>query len=117
MVTAVKAISTTAETEIKFGWVPRGLCATCAHGPHCTLCSRDHRGTNVYCEEFELIEFIPSPETRRERIAVVRMQVPTRSPEDVGVAQYKGLCLNCDHSDTCALPRFLSGVWHCEEYA
>ena len=86
MVTAVKEMSTTAEAEVKFEWVPRGLCATCMHGPHCTLCSRDHRGTNMYCEEFELIEFIPPPRIRPERIAVVSTPVTTRGHEGVDAA-------------------------------
>lgn len=28
----------------------------------------------------------------------------------------KGLCINCEHRDTCTLPRPETGVWYCEEY-
>ena len=31
-------------------------------------------------------------------------------------AKYKGLCVNCEHRETCTLPKPKSGVWHCEEY-
>jgi len=29
---------------------------------------------------------------------------------------YKGLCVNCIHRDTCTLPKSEEGKVHCEEY-
>jgi hypothetical protein len=33
-----------------------------------------------------------------------------------GATEYKGLCANCVHRDSCLLPKSEGGVWHCEEY-
>ncbi len=39
---------------------------------------------------------------------------PGLEPEQPRI--YRGLCMNCDLRETCALPRPESGVWFCEEY-
>lgn len=43
--------------------------------------------------------------------------VPGMVKDETPVEPAIGLCLNCEHRDTCTLPRLEGGVWHCEEYA
>ena len=85
----------------------RDICSTCNHAETC-----GHRGTPerpiYFCEEFEA--FAPATTTGAE----------TRAPDEPSNRQinseYKGLCVNCEHRETCQMPKPEGGVWHCEEY-
>jgi hypothetical protein len=33
------------------------------------------------------------------------------------VTLYTGLCINCDHRESCVFLESGAGGWHCEEYA
>ena len=86
---------------------PRDICLTCNHTESC-----GHRGTPgrpiYFCEHFEAF-------------APVSTTVPTTKAPDPSVnnqpkSQYKGLCMNCEHREDCAVPKPEGGIWHCEEY-
>jgi hypothetical protein len=32
------------------------------------------------------------------------------------VSRYSGLCVNCEHRQSCTHPKPEGGVWHCENY-
>ena len=80
------------------------LCSTCSYADKCT-----NRGTSgkpvFFCEEF--YAFVTVKPTRFSH-------VPSRKAEKV--TRSAGLCLDCEHRETCNTPKPESGVWHCEEY-
>jgi len=85
-----------------------GLCSVCANAPTC-----DYRRAPLQpvreCCDFE-------PETPQ-----VPIVSPTVSPlksiaEGENPGRYAGLCVNCEHRETCTYPKPEGGVWHCEEY-
>lgn len=83
------------------------LCVTCNNAPECT--SRKNIVRPVYfCENFD--DYIP-----QKTAAVEREPTPVKA-EERKIQEFKGLCVNCGHRDTCAFPRPEGGVWHCEEY-
>ena len=83
-----------------------GLCATCNNAKDCVY--RSLRGTDaVYCETFD--GFAPSPV--RDTAPLAPAKARTAKYED-----FKGLCMNCQSRNECALAKSDTGVWHCEEY-
>lgn len=83
------------------------LCVTCNHAPECT--SRKNIIRPVYfCEHFD--DYIP------QKPAEVKMEPKPEKVVEGNIHEFKGLCVNCDHRDTCAFPKPEGGVWHCEEY-
>jgi hypothetical protein len=96
------------------GKTDRSLCCTCVHAPTCTYRQRSE-GPVFFCEEFEVETREPAaPATVDDRqsaqaVAVQHAQEPA--------SNYLGLCSNCEHRDTCRLPKPEGGVWHCEEYS
>lgn len=83
-----------------------GLCATCNNAESCIY--RKRRGTDaIYCEMFDGY----APPNGRGVAPVVMV-----TPDTAESGEFKGLCVNCAHRDTCKLPRPKGGVWHCEEY-
>jgi len=89
-----------------------GLCATCNNSSFCVYRSR--RGFDaVYCEMFDYY----SPNGHRDKnsdVIVTAQKVATKKKTP---AKLKGLCENCEHRETCVLPKPEGGVWHCEEYS
>jgi hypothetical protein len=87
--------------------VVRDLCQACAHVDHCAL--REMPTTPVHdCDEYD-------DGTRAAPLGAlwVHQHQPSRpAPVATGI----GLCVNCEHRETCTLPRAESGVWNCEEY-
>lgn len=79
-----------------------GLCSTCIHNANCTTRSSSKRNI-LQCEEFDDRIF------QEHNPIIVKEKQNTYSP-------LKGLCMNCDLADTCALPKPVTGVWHCNEY-
>jgi hypothetical protein len=85
-----------------------GLCSICAKSSTCTY-RREPLQPVRECCDFE-------PET-----APVNFLPPTVSPlESITKGEkpgrHAGLCVNCEHRETCTYPRPEGGVWHCEEY-
>jgi hypothetical protein len=92
------------EELVKYG----GLCSTCVHASTCGY--RKVPSHPIWdCCDYE-------PE-----IAPVTLSPPTLSPlESIAEGENRGsiagLCVNCEHRETCTYPRPEGGVWHCEEY-
>ncbi len=88
--------------------VAGGLCAACRHDPECAL-RPDEIGVVLQCEQFEMgfrrVAAAPNPVRAREEL-----YAKARSNG------FLGLCVNCDHRDTCIYPKPDGGVWRCEEY-
>ena len=82
-----------------------GLCLTCAHAPSCVYLDRATRPV-WRCEEFDDGGRDPQPS-----LFVVPSLDPPEAPS------LPGLCGNCDHLETCSLPKAEGGVWYCEEYS
>ena len=85
-----------------------GLCSTCVNASTC-----DYRRTPLQpvwtCCDF-------TPELVPVNI-VPRTVSPLKSiAEGENPAKHAGLCVNCEHRETCTFPRPEGGVWHCEEY-
>lgn len=85
-----------------------GLCSNCVNASTC-----GYRRVPLQpvwdCCDFE-------PE-----IAPVNILSPTVFPlksiaEGENPGRHAGLCVNCEHRETCTYPRPEGGVWHCEEY-
>jgi len=87
------------------------LCANCIHRDNCHL--RQMPTTPVYeCNEHDdgTPEILPDAS---QLLSVPEATESDAAPVDDGIV---GLCVNCDHRETCTLPRPAGGVWHCEEY-
>jgi len=78
-----------------------GLCATCADRETCMHAKRN-KGPITHCEEYNgtgpAVPYTPP---------VIESDEETR---------FKGLCVTCEHRETCTLARTKSGIWHCEDY-
>lgn len=82
-----------------------GLCSTCNNRSSCVY--REKRGKDaIYCEMFDCCSNGNRDSTTEDRMAV----------DKKASSEYKGLCANCVHRETCVLHRPEGGVWHCEEY-
>jgi len=83
-----------------------GLCRTCRHVGNCTLLL--HATSPVLeCEQFEVVSAV------RRGIPEVSRQVYSAEPD----RRFFGLCMNCEHRDTCVFAKRNGGAWHCEEFA
>ena len=86
-----------------------GLCATCNNAPTCTH-RINARAPVLQCEEFDGYQ-AATPKTES-------VPVPKKgNGNDKEGRQFKGLCVNCDHRETCPHADLEGGVWHCEEYS
>ena len=88
-----------------------GLCTTCNYAGECANATNSTNPV-VYCEEFDdfveqKTDIAPTVTTREEQITKAM---------DLAVNAVKGLCVNCEHRETCQFPVPESGVWFCEEY-
>ena len=87
-----------------------GICSTCNHLEGCSI-RRDWEGAIFFCEEFD--DYLPPSE--RSPSKGKKGGVSALS-EEHNTGKHKGLCVNCDLRETCALPKSEEGIWHCEEY-
>lgn len=86
------------------------LCATCVHAENCHL--RQMPTTPVHeCSEYD----DGAPVELEDASTLVSVSEAPR-PDVPQSNVIPGLCMNCDHRETCTLPRPVGGVWHCEEY-
>ena len=91
-----------------------GLCLTCNNSPTCVY--RAMRGYDaIYCETFDA-GVPPGGGRPGDKYAAPVGAPSTIAPVESRVTVTRGLCVNCEHRDSCALPRPEGGVWHCEEY-
>jgi len=90
-----------------------GLCSTCNNAPTCF--HRARRGPALFCELFD--GSAPAVErTSPERVVPSAEPSMARRAADEEVYKYSGLCVNCEHRQTCTHPKPEGGVWHCEDY-
>lgn len=82
-----------------------GLCFTCVHALSCVFLDRA-KSPVWQCEEFDDRGDAPEPIIAPFPVVAHPKPAPT-----------VGLCGNCDHYETCSLPKAEGGVWYCEEYA
>lgn len=83
------------------------LCVTCNNGPECT--SRKNIIRPVYfCENFD--DYV------QQKTVEVEMELTPEKAVAEKTLEFTGLCVNCNHRNTCAFPKPDGGVWHCEEY-
>jgi len=88
-----------------------GLCTVCKHGIICTY-PRSLDLPVWQCEEFEGFAPLVRPVRRNPRSeSKPHAAQPTENDD-----QYAGLCRTCSNRGTCAFPRPVGGVWHCEEF-
>jgi hypothetical protein len=86
---------------------PEGLCSTCNHARSCSYV-RNPGQPVIFCEEFD--SFMPP-------VVEAAVESPAPTIEDLKTwDEYKGLCVNCDQRENCAIRRPETGIWHCEEY-
>ncbi|MCU0559181.1 MAG: hypothetical protein MUD16_03200 [Desulfobacterales bacterium] len=86
-----------------------GLCSNCRHAGDCAALMR----AAVPIAQCEMHECGLSA---RPRLSLVKQRAAAE-PEACDQEPLLGLCENCDHVRACRLPKPLSGVWQCEEYA
>lgn len=83
-----------------------GLCRTCRHVGNCTLLA--HATAPVHeCEQFEVVSAV------RRSVPELARNVYTAEPD----RRFFGLCMNCEHRETCVFAKRNGGAWHCEEYS
>jgi hypothetical protein len=89
----------------------RGICTTCNHVGACTLRSNQDLPI-LHCEEFECDGRLVSSGVRRSRDRAAS----TLDQKQIGASVHLGLCINCEHRDTCTFTKPEGGVWRCNEY-
>jgi hypothetical protein len=88
--------------------VPPGLCQTCDHASTCGYI-RNAEQPVMFCEEFD--------SSTLPMVADAQLEAPAPTAADMRLwDEYKGLCVNCDMRETCAIRKPETGIWHCEEY-
>jgi hypothetical protein len=71
----------------------------------CTLLA--HATSPVFeCEQFEVVSAV------RSAVPELSRNVYTAEPD----RRFFGLCMNCEHRDTCLFAKRNGGAWHCEMY-
>lgn len=88
----------------------QGLCETCDLAENC-MNRKNSTCTVHYCEEFT--ESLNAPV---HKLRQVPSQLPSKSEVGIQQSGLKGLCVNCDHRESCENAKTIGGVWHCEEY-
>jgi hypothetical protein len=87
-----------------------GLCVTCVRRAECAY-PRNTDQPVVFCEEFDSqLPADVAEETQPEAAVITEEQMKVWD-------EYKGLCVNCDSRENCAIRNAEIGVWHCEEYS
>ena len=94
--------------------IDRDLCSTCKSADMCSF-SGNHKHPIFYCDEFGHEEsscrkkIEEPPATSDEKLSA-------SNKNKIVLNNYKGLCMNCENSETCTHPKPIGGVWHCNEY-
>lgn len=88
-----------------------GLCSTCNYAGECKNATNSTAPV-IFCEEFD--DFVE----QKDEVApeVTKPDDQMAKVADQALNAVKGLCVNCEHRDSCKFPIPESGVWFCEEY-
>jgi hypothetical protein len=90
-----------------------GLCSTCNNSPTCFY--RARRGPALLCELFD--DYVaPSLSNVARKTATAAVTRASFGGTSESASNYSGLCVNCDHRQTCWHAKPEGGVWHCEGY-
>ena len=84
----------------------QGICSTCNHLGDC----EHYRCSDQpiwFCEDFDNTIQVKSDPSDKA----------VTSPPPIIENGYMGLCVNCDHRESCINAQKPGGVWHCEEYS
>jgi hypothetical protein len=85
------------------------ICSTCNKADMCVHLKKVKQPI-LFCEEYDGGETHPSPAIQPQSREA---EVPA---DERRSREYKGLCVNCDHRETCIHATREGGIWHCEEY-
>lgn len=88
-----------------------GLCTTCNYAGECVSATNSTNPV-IYCEEFD--NFVEQKTDTAPTLP--KSDNHTTKAMDLAANAVKGLCVNCEHRDTCQFPVPESGIWFCEEY-
>ena len=91
-----------------------GICSTCNDAPTCKN-SRNSTHPVWHCEQFDNYTPQVIDAFDNNMISKGGLQISSK-PEAANLEKYKGLCINCDHRETCIHSHTEGGVWHCAEY-
>lgn len=89
-----------------------GLCTTGNHSRTCTFPRRGDRQV-MFCEGFD--DHQDNPFIAGVRVRASLSAISARSPEADRSSRFTGLCMICEHRESCTFPGSKGGVWHCEE--
>jgi hypothetical protein len=82
------------------------LCTTCTYSSDCVNATDDKRPIHQ-CEEFDsYTPPVAEPEIKAQPVEA-----------KVDNMKYTGICINCDHRESCAQSATEGGIWQCEEYS
>jgi hypothetical protein len=90
-----------------------GLCRTCVKAPECTF-PRDPKRPVRSCDEFEGVD---GPRLACNPPMVAASVIPLTGGSEKMTPEMRGLCVQCARRHTCAYPKPVGGVWHCDELA
>lgn len=83
----------------------KGICNTCKHERTCILIQGE-KSPIFNCEKYELVP----TQTKQEQNSKIEVT------EEISLADYSGICINCDYRVECTLRCKTSVIWHCEEH-
>ena len=89
--------------------VKLGLCSTCNNQPSCLFYRGNGSRVAWYCELFD--DYVSFSES----LPQAKKKVESKT-EETSKNKFEVLCKNCENQNTCAFPKPLGGIWHCEEY-
>ena len=90
-----------------------GLCSTCNNSPSCF--HRARRGPALLCELFD--DYVaPSLGGGGRKTSTAAFSTTAFAGSGESASNYGGLCVNCEHRQSCWHVKPEGGVWHCEGY-
>jgi hypothetical protein len=114
-----KVNAKTARTAAKPGLEERaaeylGICTTCNYAANCAHRIRNADVAIWECDNYD--DYVPEAEGVNHGAAGIPRAAVQASAGELDVAEYRGLCKNCERRKDCLYPKPEAGVWHCEEY-
>ena len=81
----------------------RGLCVSCNDDNSCKL--RNSKDSVHNCEELNNAVPVENKKNEQEKAQPAKVN-----------SELRGLCINCEYSETCPNAKCEEGIWHCENY-
>ncbi|MGB3480366.1 MAG: hypothetical protein WBB67_14555 [bacterium] len=93
-----------------------GLCSTCKKAEFCTYTIDPERPVSQ-CNDYAGYEY-PGVRTANPVVSQnADWLIKSNFEHNQGSDEYRGLCKNCKHRETCNFIKPEAGVWCCEEYS